>query len=396
MKSWQLGLLLAIGSIAALKYFHRSEASSKSLLRSLIELTERELDPSTDLPSGQIPLDGFQNILVVPDVHGDTERFIRTLWLGLTEVNQLMISYEDFAQIMLEAAKTGVYPEKPLSDGSTILVQLGDIVDRGPSSILCLRVLWSIERVVGWRVVSLYGNHEVMSSTGVRSEYIHPTELAEFGGLTHRYVEFGPGHAVWDKILQTSLGMAVLTSVKELKSTLFVHAGVEPIYLDFMEADWSVDSINAAIRTALSSTSRIKEQEKMLNNLQSPIWTRLFAEDPDSVVCDKVLPFVQEKLGVNRIVIGHTPQEDHLMKSRCGGKIFLTDCGMSRWLFNDEGMPGLLVFKVGTDIHDFETITSIYYDPWTSKVKVQSPIPVTVKGDITAALDSPTNKSALV
>lgn len=134
----------------------------------------------------------------------------------------------------------------------------------------------------------------------------------------------------------------------------------------------------------------------MLTDLQSAIWTRLFAEDPHSVVCDKVLPLIQEKFGINRIVIGHTPQEDHMMKSRCGGKIFLTDCGMIRWLFNDEGMPGLLVLRVGTDIDDFQTITSIYYDPWTSRVKVQTRVPpVTVNGDISALLDPQTNKRAL-
>jgi len=52
---------------------------------------------------------------------------------------------------------------KASSNTPTVLVQLGDLVDRGVESLECLRCLESLQRTapVGSKVVRLIGNHDI-------------------------------------------------------------------------------------------------------------------------------------------------------------------------------------------------------------------------------------------
>jgi hypothetical protein len=68
------------------------------------------------------------------------------------------------------------------SGGATVLVQTGDIVDRGPASRRILDQLMRLQREAprrGGRVVVLTGNHEAMNLTG-DLRYVHPGEYAAF------------------------------------------------------------------------------------------------------------------------------------------------------------------------------------------------------------------------
>ena len=66
--------------------------------------------------------------------------------------------------------------------GKTILVQTGDMTDRGPNSLKIIRDLQRLQREAaraGGRVVVLVGNHEAMNVTG-DLRYVHPGEYAAF------------------------------------------------------------------------------------------------------------------------------------------------------------------------------------------------------------------------
>jgi hypothetical protein len=66
--------------------------------------------------------------------------------------------------------------------GSTILVQTGDLIDRGPSMRSVLDFVMALEQAAakgGGRVVPLLGNHEVMNITG-DLRYVAPASYAEF------------------------------------------------------------------------------------------------------------------------------------------------------------------------------------------------------------------------
>ncbi len=98
-------------------------------------------------------------IVAVGDVHGDLAGF-RAI---LTEAG------------VLDAA--GVW-----AGGETLLVQVGDLIDRGPSMRGTLDFVMELETTAakrGGRVVSLLGNHEVMNMTG-DLRYVVPANYAEF------------------------------------------------------------------------------------------------------------------------------------------------------------------------------------------------------------------------
>jgi hypothetical protein len=98
-------------------------------------------------------------IVAVGDVHGDLAAF-KTI---LAEAGVLDAS--------------GAW-----AGGETVLVQVGDLIDRGPSMRGTLDFVMALEQAAskhGGRVVSLLGNHEVMNITG-DLRYVVPANYAEF------------------------------------------------------------------------------------------------------------------------------------------------------------------------------------------------------------------------
>src|SRR5215471_2624960 len=87
-----------------------------------------------------------QRIIAIGDVHGDLSDFVAILQqVGLTNEN------------------------RQWSGGTTVLVQVGDMVDRGPKSRECLDLLMDLERQApqqNGKVIPLLGNHEVMTMMG--------------------------------------------------------------------------------------------------------------------------------------------------------------------------------------------------------------------------------------
>ncbi len=100
-----------------------------------------------------------KRVVAVGDVHGDHDRFTRLL------------------------LRTGVLDSKlEWSGGETVLVQTGDLLDRGPDSRRALELMMRLERdarKAGGHAITLLGNHEVMNLTG-DLRYLHPEELAPY------------------------------------------------------------------------------------------------------------------------------------------------------------------------------------------------------------------------
>jgi hypothetical protein len=98
-------------------------------------------------------------IVAVGDVHGDVAAF-----------QEILVEAG-----VLDAAGAWV-------GGETVLVQVGDLIDRGPSMRGTLDFVMALEQAAvkhGGRVVSLLGNHEVMNMTG-DLRYVVPANYAEF------------------------------------------------------------------------------------------------------------------------------------------------------------------------------------------------------------------------
>jgi hypothetical protein len=106
-------------------------------------------------------------IVAVGDVHGDVAGF-----------KEILVEAG-----VLDAAGAWV-------GGETVLVQVGDLIDRGPSMRGTLDFVMALEQAAvkhGGRVVSLLGNHEVMNMTG-DLRYVAAANYAEFAdaGSTKR------------------------------------------------------------------------------------------------------------------------------------------------------------------------------------------------------------------
>ena len=66
--------------------------------------------------------------------------------------------------------------------GGAVLVQMGDVADRGPDSLKIIRHLMKLQREAagrGGRVIVLVGNHEAMNMIG-DLRYVHPGEYRAF------------------------------------------------------------------------------------------------------------------------------------------------------------------------------------------------------------------------
>ena len=337
-------------------------------------------------PSGEIPLSEDANVVVIGDVHGDELSFLRSLWLAYNELESVDMFFVDFRYHMrVEASR-----KEPLAKVSinTVLVQLGDIFDRGPDGLECLELLDKIESVIGWKVVRLYGNHELMSHQGKSGPYISGEELykfeMKFGFPDSRMKEFESAGSVWNTIVSKSVLLARLHhDEKNYKddaeavssssvNTLFVHGGIDPHWINLVVPPSSsspslVDALNRFAYKTIMNAGGSLEDFSSLDERQSPLWIRDLAEMNPDYVCEKLLPNILRQFKVARIVVGHTPQNDFRMKSLCEARLILADASMSAWMSTPKstGNPAALLMRQNSGGGTLSSIIAVYYDPTT-------------------------------
>ncbi len=191
-------------------------------------------------------------------------------------------------------------------------------------------------------------------------------------GFVERMDAFGPDGAYgkWLRELPTAV---------QIDGILFMHAGLSPNF-----ADKSVRNINREVRNEISNFDSIK-RELLRRGLITPyatldemtragndeptrlrarrgynekfdslsnananwhllkaegfLWFRGLAEWPEDEGAATVAKIL-EKQDVSHIVVGHTRQEDGVIKSRFGGSVFIIDTGMLTAYF--PGRPSAL------------------------------------------------------
>ncbi len=243
-------------------------------------------------------------VVAIADVHGDVEALVNAL----------------------EAADL-IDQERAWTGGKSLLVQTGDILDRGATEREAYELLFSLReqaREKGGDIVMLIGNHEMMNSIGdLRyvvpeamddfDDSVTPAELAELSeapeSVRGRFAAWRPGGS-WAKKLAEQ-GFTVIVN-----DTVFVHGGIEP------EVAQHVDRVNRETRAWLEGTRTMPAE---LTSQEGPLWSRAFSTSPpDCEALDRSL----EILGVARMVVGHTVQKD--VSAACDGKIWRIDAGMSK------------------------------------------------------------------
>jgi hypothetical protein len=115
--------------------------------------------------------------------------------------------------------------------------------------------------------------------------------------------------------------LAERSVILQIGDNVFVHGGVLPDHVDH-----GIERINAETRQWLRGES---ERPTILEGADSPQWTRLYSDAPDSAAC-ATLQQVLERLDAARLVVGHTVQDEGIA-SFCAGRVWCIDVGLAEY-----------------------------------------------------------------
>ncbi|KAH6578806.1 hypothetical protein BASA61_000035 [Batrachochytrium salamandrivorans] len=237
-----------------------------------------------------------RRVVAIGDLHSDFEMSVETLHVAkIIDVNLNWIA------------------------GNTIVVQTGDVVDRGADTIklyALLRNLADQAKRHGGRLIQLLGNHETMNMAE-DLRYVSKEDIASYGGPYSRSQEFSK-HGNTGRYLRT-LGVAA-----KVDDSVFFHAGTD--------LNWS--SLGIDVLNTLAHQELVGRDAEYISNSEifgehGPLWYRGFATRDDDAFCDFVRD-VLFNLKASRMVIGHTPTEDGRISNRCNGLVYIIDVGISR------------------------------------------------------------------
>jgi hypothetical protein len=294
-----------------------------------------------------------QRIIAVGDLHGDYQA-----WTAIARAAGLTDTRGHWA------------------GGRTILVQLGDVTDRGPNSLKIIRNLQQLQKEAprkGGQVIVVLGNHEAMNLLG-DYRYTTPGEYSAFtddqsAARRDRVYELNQAsiEAAYrakdpklssDAIKQQWMAATPLgwvehklawapsgelgkwaehnPAVAKVGDTLFVHGGLSAEY-----APLGIAEINRRAAAAMAAAD--DSPESILNAPLGPLWYRgLAGRDPDAEAArpvanaaprpsiDQELTAVLAATGAKRIVIGHTPILSGIAILE-GGRLVRIDTGISRY-----------------------------------------------------------------
>jgi predicted MPP superfamily phosphohydrolase len=295
----------------------------------------------------------------------------------IVAVGDIHGAYDRFVSILREAKV--IDTRDRWSGGRAILVQTGDVVDRGPDSRKALDLLRRLEREAeraDGRVIALLGNHEVMWMLGdlrdasegeyaafrtdqsqdlrerlsrtladqesrrqqganktfdadaFRKQFIDTTPL----GSIELQIAFGPKgeYGTW---LRTHHVAAVINGM------VFLHGGISPSV-----AALGCAGINEQGRKELESLGTValkSSADLLLTRDDGPLWYRGLAMEPESAFSASVDTIVTA-LNARTIVVGHTSPANGRITPRFGGRIVLIDTGMLGGKFFPGGRPSAL------------------------------------------------------
>ncbi|QHN92184.1 uncharacterized protein DS421_17g581510 [Arachis hypogaea] len=241
--------------------------------------------------------------------------------------------------------------------GETVLIQVGDILDRGEEEIAILSLLRSLDKQAkakGGAVFQVNGNHETMNVeedgweetfTGwvdvferwkeqrtMSNSYWGPWNLVKRQkGVIARSILFRPGGPLARELARHAV-------VLKVNDWVFCHGGLLPHHVAY-----GMEKMNKEV----SEWMRGLRQNDSTPNIpfiatrgyDSVVWNRLYSRDaPDLVdyqdkqVCS-VLEETLQAVGAKAMVVGHTPQSIGVnCKYNCS--IWRVDVGMSSGVLN--------------------------------------------------------------
>ena len=214
--------------------------------------------------------------------------------------------------------------------GETVLVQTGDVIDRGDDERALLDLLDRLAaeaRAAGGAVHLLLGNHELMNAAG-DLRYVSPHGFAEFMDLPGldvssaelvtlpfeerpRAAAFRPGGPYARRLSEHPVALVV-------GDTVFVHGGLLPEH-----ARHGIERLSQQSHTWL--LGRSTEGRALVERRDSPVWVRTFGlgTNLDCAALQQMLDLV----GATRLVVGHTTQHQGVSEA-CERRVWRIDVGM--------------------------------------------------------------------
>jgi len=252
-----------------------------------------------------------------------------------------------------------IFSEQNILKEGIKLVFTGDYIDRGEQGLKIIERIRELQERNPEKIKTLFGNHELLALAGLDTlkkaggsmEYYRYTSAHGGNGGDAFIMEFGltKEEAFTNYLARMSREGDIGKWMRALepgtlenicnRRILFVHGGVPPKIKSLTEVDSELKKITQHIQTP--TVSFRNSQEKYLGSeiigAKSLFWDRRFPDMDD----DEAIKATNE-LGIDYIVIGHTPSRDGLMRAY-GKKIFNIDIGMTpRYGGND---PGAIVIN---------------------------------------------------
>ena len=277
-----------------------------------------------------------RRLVAIGDVHGDFKQTMRALELGK----------------VMDADGRWV-------GGTTVLVQVGDILDRGDNELAIMRKFASLAkqaRKEGGDVLVVHGNHEIMNVLGdfryaTKGAYAECARYAEakrqklveklgeenapplpetpedvnpetYRGVLARRDLFLPGG-------EMALRMAKNPTVLQVGDTVFAHAGI-----DMRAVEYGFQALNDDVAAWMAGVK--KTPPNMVLEEKGVVWTREYGGADAGVTAEasacRRLGEALDAVGAKRLVVGHTPQQGGV-SSGCSGRLWRSDVGVSRGIY---------------------------------------------------------------
>jgi len=304
-------------------------------------------------------------VVAIGDLHGDIQQARRALRI---------------AGVLGKDDDDNVNPQ--WVGGDTVLVQVGDVLDRGDDEIgilILLQKLGKAARKAGGDVFVLNGNHEVLNISG-DFRYVSRGAFHESMRFSDHLVKLFGKDAVpgrrrrrsskqedgeeeeeeeeeedemdeWRKQTNARVGLfspggplaqqlSMHNTVLIVNDTVFAHGGLVPRHVDF-----GLDKLNKSVSEWMRGKRIEDEDTKVALGMaiggvkDSVVWHRAYGTEHYATntertnactLLSRTLEKINETEGipVKRLVVGHTPQMQGA-NCECDGKIWRVDVGMS-------------------------------------------------------------------
>ncbi|KAI5660850.1 hypothetical protein M9H77_20173 [Catharanthus roseus] len=322
-------------------------------------------------------------LVAIGDLHGDLSKAKQALRLaGLIDANDRW------------------------SGGSTTVVQVGDILDRGGDELKILYLFEKLKREAARKngtIITMNGNHEIMNVDGdfrfvaregldefenwalwycVGNDMKRLCEGFELGhikdpfygvpsefrgvkpelldGIRARNAALRPNGPISERFLSRNQTVVIVGE------SVFVHGGLLPNHVEY-----GLDRVNEDVSNWILGVKKKVERE-LIRGRDSIVWTRKFSNElPKNCDCSTLEHVLNTIPGAKRMIMGHTIQEKGI-NGVCENRAIRIDVGMSKGCGN--GLPEVL------EIIDNSAVRILTANPLYQKKKYEDSLHDQQKG----------------